>query len=349
MRRINFTFFILAVFVFTAALLLSFFKETNWFAHTFHTNMMRTAGDSATKGMNKAEGAVLYQFMGRPASAVRRSFGQPQRIDLTNYGYSWYIYGIGTSKYMQFGIDSGSGKVSTIYATGQAIDTSPYPIGMAWSVANQRAQFSNVVSVSGATFSARFELSAADKLSRPLIMFNGNWVQLNFDSQTGRLVAVRLMTSRVLAASHPYSVIYSGKLPSVRQLDSDRQQQADSGADQEIYAISNVFRLMYGRQPLAWSEAAHAMAYQHSKEMHDRHYFSHDSKWSGDFKNRLEQAKIAYQVAGENIAAHYPDAPAVCLGWLNSPEHRENLLNTAFTELGVGTYLLYYTQDFVHP
>ena len=39
---------------------------------------------------------------------------------------------------------------------------------------------------------------------------------------------------------------------------------------------------------------------------------------------------------GENIAQGYGSVPAVFDGWMNSPGHRANILNPAFTQLGVG-------------
>jgi uncharacterized protein YkwD len=39
---------------------------------------------------------------------------------------------------------------------------------------------------------------------------------------------------------------------------------------------------------------------------------------------------------GENIAQGYSSAAGVMNGWMNSPGHRENILNCKFTTLGVG-------------
>jgi uncharacterized protein YkwD len=61
----------------------------------------------------------------------------------------------------------------------------------------------------------------------------------------------------------------------------------------------------------------------------------------------LTAANVPFQMAGENIAAHYVDGPAVVEGWLNSKGHRESLLSGDFTHLGVGVYQKYYTQNFI--
>jgi hypothetical protein len=54
---------------------------------------------------------------------------------------------------------------------------------------------------------------------------------------------------------------------------------------------------------------------------------------------------------GENIAYGYGSAAAVMDGWMNSPGHRANILNSGFTEVGIGCALasdgrLYWVQFF---
>ncbi|MDD6102254.1 MAG: CAP domain-containing protein [Clostridiales bacterium] len=63
---------------------------------------------------------------------------------------------------------------------------------------------------------------------------------------------------------------------------------------------------------------------------------------------------INYMCAGENIAAGYRSAKAVVDGWMNSPGHRANILNSDFTEIGVGLviapgseYIYYWSQFFI--
>ena len=58
---------------------------------------------------------------------------------------------------------------------------------------------------------------------------------------------------------------------------------------------------------------------------------------------------LAYRTAGENIAMGYPTPQSVVDGWMNSEGHRKNILNPAFTVIGVG-YVSdgkYWTQMFI--
>jgi len=51
----------------------------------------------------------------------------------------------------------------------------------------------------------------------------------------------------------------------------------------------------------------------------------------------FDQAGYNYIHAGENLAVHFTDSDEVVEAWMNSPSHRENILNGNYTEIGVGT------------
>lgn len=50
----------------------------------------------------------------------------------------------------------------------------------------------------------------------------------------------------------------------------------------------------------------------------------------------FDDAGYVYVYAGENLAEGFVDNNAVISAWLDSPTHRENMLNTKFTEIGIG-------------
>lgn len=63
---------------------------------------------------------------------------------------------------------------------------------------------------------------------------------------------------------------------------------------------------------------------------------------------------INFYSAGENIAAGYATSQSVTQGWVNSPGHYENMVNSSFSHLGVAhktvrgsAYVDYWTQMFV--
>ena len=86
------------------------------------------------------------------------------------------------------------------------------------------------------------------------------------------------------------------------------------------------------------------VARKHSEDMALENYFSHESPVTGNLADRLKEAGIEHRKAGENIAFNYVDAIEAVHGWLNSPAHRDVLLDKDFTHLGTGAYGKYYTQ-----
>jgi len=43
-----------------------------------------------------------------------------------------------------------------------------------------------------------------------------------------------------------------------------------------------------------------------------------------------------YKYAGENLARDFPDASSAVTAWMNSPSHRENILNPNYEDIGIG-------------
>ncbi|WP_010631053.1 CAP domain-containing protein [Sporolactobacillus vineae] len=346
MQRFNRIVFFLAVLVFTGMFFISEMNLPARMVPNPDSVKSVSAGVSAAPPV-KIPKTGIQKLIGKSEESIVRSFGKPERTDPTEFGYQWLVYGRNTENYIQIGIGQQSHRVETVYALGRKLDTAPFLIGQP--AAHFLKKEAATVPLNEKGLMVNFELNADDLAARPLIRLKSGWAQLDIDRMTGRLQGVRYLNSAVLLLQRPYSLSYAGHLPSRPQISSKRQTAVDRGEEKEIFDITNILRARNHRETLTWdSRAAHA-AYLHSREMKLRNYFSHDSKWSGDLKTRLEREGILFQYAGENIAARYTDAAAVTMGWLNSPDHRSNMLSPDFTQLGVGAFTNEYTQDFVSP
>lgn len=78
------------------------------------------------------------------------------------------------------------------------------------------------------------------------------------------------------------------------------------------------------------------VAKNHSQDMHDRNFFSHDNPDGLSPFDRMKNAGISYSSAAENIAQGYSTADAVLTGWLNSSGHKTNIENCNYTHHGIG-------------
>ena len=88
--------------------------------------------------------------------------------------------------------------------------------------------------------------------------------------------------------------------------------------------------------PLTMNANLRCAARNHSKDMADNDYFSHDSQDGRSPGERIEQAEYDYSTWGENIAAGSPDAAGTVDQWMNSDGHCANIMRDRYTEIGVG-------------
>ncbi len=74
----------------------------------------------------------------------------------------------------------------------------------------------------------------------------------------------------------------------------------------------------------------------HSLDMATNNFFSHTGSDGSQFWQRIQWAGYFFSWASENIAAGYATPADVVDGWMNSPGHRANILDTNVTEIGLG-------------
>lgn len=119
--------------------------------------------------------------------------------------------------------------------------------------------------------------------------------------------------------------------------------------EQAVIDLTNAERLKEGLNPLQFDATLQKTAKQKSEDMAKNLYFSHTSPTYGSPYDQMKSSGITYFIAGENIAKGYESAQEVLAGWINSEGHRKNILNEAFTHIGVG-YVEngdYWTQQFI--
>ena len=108
-----------------------------------------------------------------------------------------------------------------------------------------------------------------------------------------------------------------------------------------VLAELNKVRAAHGLQPVRLNARLTAAADQHSAEMAADGYFEHASHDGTAFWKRIARYYAAngfgYWSVGENLLWSSPDVdPAKALElWMNSPEHRKNILTARWREIGV--------------
>lgn len=110
-----------------------------------------------------------------------------------------------------------------------------------------------------------------------------------------------------------------------------------SGVEEAVVKLTNQARAANGCRPLVHDPKLHTAAERHSADMAARGFFDHDSPDGRDPGDRVRAAGFApISTWAENIAMGQRTAAQVVQGWLDSPGHRANIMNCAFTHIGVG-------------
>ena len=111
----------------------------------------------------------------------------------------------------------------------------------------------------------------------------------------------------------------------------------------EVFIQVNQARAEIGLPELAWSDELAAAAEVRAQEIHQS--FSHTrpdgSPWW------TANSEIIY---GENIAKGYQSADSVVTAWMESSDHKDNILYSGFQSIGVAVYNVdgkwYWAQEF---
>lgn len=287
----------------------------------------------------------IYRFMKASENEILSTLGSPDRKDLTPYGFEWWVYE-GDEKYTLIGIDDGI--VQSIFFTGNHADSKPFTIGEKFSSIKDQFPLHNRLTYHKGISHYTFVLNEEDLKLQPLFQLSDDvFLQCYIDSFTNTISSIRLITGDLLTKQRFYEMEYRGTIPDEELLSEIKWDQIDDGMEKQIFELTNIYRNMMDQSTLQYDSQVSEVAYNHSKDMYEQNYFSHDSKDGRGLKERMAEYNIVYLSAGENIAAQHLDAPAVMHGWLNSEGHRETLLSDQYNYIGIGVFRQYYTQNFI--
>ncbi len=142
----------------------------------------------------------------------------------------------------------------------------------------------------------------------------------------------------------------------VALVSAPRAVHADVTFDQALFALINQDRAANGLPPLRWNAQLNGIGEGtpyggcgftvagRAEDMINRNYFSHTICGSQNVFSMMNAFGVPYSSAGENIGweSGYTDptqaAQYLNTEFMNSPEHRANILNASFTDVGVGSW-----------
>jgi len=124
----------------------------------------------------------------------------------------------------------------------------------------------------------------------------------------------------------------------------------DQQKEDEMLQLVNYERQKAGLQPLVMDNLIRNVARAHSMDMVQKGYFAHQDLSGVTPYERMVLANVNFKIAGENLALA-PTIDLAQIGLMNSPSHRENILDPEYGRIGIGVidagpYGLMITQDF---
>jgi len=103
-----------------------------------------------------------------------------------------------------------------------------------------------------------------------------------------------------------------------------------------LIKLTNEIRIQNNLPELKESETLNKVALSRAQDMLQNNYFSHQSPNGKSFINELEKKKYYFSSAGENLAIDFYENEKIVNSWMQSPAHRQNILNPDFKEIGIG-------------
>ncbi len=117
-----------------------------------------------------------------------------------------------------------------------------------------------------------------------------------------------------------------------------------AGFNAATLCLLNVERSSRGLVTLRENPRLDSSALNHSNEMREYSFFGHDSPNGSPFEQRIDRTGYLDHVSswrvGENLAwgtMNLGTPASITRAWMNSPEHRTNVLDPVFRRIGIGS------------
>lgn len=105
---------------------------------------------------------------------------------------------------------------------------------------------------------------------------------------------------------------------------------------EEVIRLTNVERAKNGLNPLNENNVLSQAAIAKGNDMLAKGYWAHFAPDGTTPWSFFLSFGYKYKYAGENLARDFSDAASAVNAWMNSPSHRENILNPNYEDIGIG-------------
>jgi uncharacterized protein YkwD len=270
--------------------------------------------------------------LGDTRAQVEAMAGREKRASLNEYGVNWYAYHENYRNFFMAAYDENN-RVVCLY-TNQDLLSSTKGIKIGTPKEEVRNRLGEPLSrIEKESF--YYQVTGHDY---DVYFIDGSYITIFYDKHENNTVtAVQLI---------------AGDLEKKKQdFYTDPSPQLVEGFEYQLFDLTNAARVAHGVNPLTWNEHVKYTAREHSLDMAVNNYFDHVNLSGQSPFDRMQEDRIVFAVAGENLAYGQFSSIFAHEGLMNSLGHRENILKSEFKYLGVGVAFNseskpYYTENF---
>jgi len=133
-----------------------------------------------------------------------------------------------------------------------------------------------------------------------------------------------------------FMILFQGFINFVPKIRPDILGFAANISIQEVVNLTNQKRTAAGLSALSLNQNLSNAAYTKGQDMIAKDYWAHVAPDGTQPWKFITSFGYKYRYAGENLARDFSNANDAVNAWMNSPSHRENILNPKYKEIGIG-------------
>ncbi|MFR3566507.1 MAG: CAP-associated domain-containing protein [Paraclostridium sordellii] len=268
--------------------------------------------------------------IGDDKESVISKIGLPDRKDLSEYGFTWYVYNRFKNNFIMVGIENE--KVVGLYSNSlNSCETKGVKIGD--KLGDVREKYKPIEYKKKGNI--KFVVESKNQFD--ILLEDDKYITLFYDIHNNSKV-------------RSYQIIDKNIENKTSDIYPVFNEQLKYSFEMQTIDLINSERDKNDLDRLTISEKAKISSEKHSEDMKENNYFDHLNKENETPFDRMKKEDIIYSIAGENIAAGQINSVYAHEALMNSLGHRKNILGD-YENVGVGVsfgghYKIYYTQNF---
>ncbi|CEQ27206.1 CAP domain-containing protein [Paraclostridium sordellii] len=268
--------------------------------------------------------------IGDDKESVISKIGLPDRKDLSEYGFTWYVYNRFKNNFIMVGIENE--KVVGLYSNSlNSCETKGIKIGD--KLGDVREKYKPIEYKKKGNI--KFVVESKNQFD--ILLEDDKYITLFYDIHNNSKV-------------RSYQIIDKNIENKTSDIYPVFNEQLKYSFEMQTIDLINSERDKNDLDRLTFSEKAKISSEKHSEDMKENNYFDHLNKENETPFDRMKKEDIIYSIAGENIAAGQINSVYAHEALMNSLGHRKNILGD-YENVGVGVsfggyYKIYYTQNF---